>query len=153
MGIKYIKGITMKRILVLLALMSTLSFAQNSSYWAVDYWGSGNNSSSNNLVIAVGDSASGVYYINDALVAVMVDSNWTASGIGFMLYNDLEGEYYPVYNDSGLVEYTIAVGTPLLLNPKDVLGLKKVKFYKVTSGSDVDAATLPNKIQIITRVY
>jgi len=153
MGLTFIKGKKMKKLLMLFVLLSTITFAQNSSYWDIDYWGSGKNSSSNNLVIAVGDSASGVYYINDALVAVMVDSNWTASGLGFMIYNDLEAEYYPAYNDSGLVEYTIAVGTPLLLNPKDVLGLKKIKFYKVTSGSDVDAATLPNKIQIITRVY
>jgi len=153
MGIKYIKGITMKRILVLLALMSTLSFAQNSSYWDTDYWGSGKTMGSNNLVIAVGDSASGVYYIADALIAVMVDSNWTASGLGFMVYNDLEGEYYPAYNADGLIEYSVAVGTPIMIKPIDAAGFKKIKFYKVTSGSDVDAATLPNKIQIITRVY
>jgi len=143
----------MKKLLMLFVLLSTITFAQNSSYWDVDYWGSGKNSSSNNLVIAVGDSASGVYYIQDALIAVMVDSNWTASGLGFMIYNDLEGEYYPAYNSDGLIEYSVAVGTPIMIKPVDAAGFKKVKFYKVTSGSDVDAATLANKIQIITRVY
>jgi len=143
----------MKKLLMLFVLLSTITFAQNSSYWDVDYWGSGKNSSSNNLVIAVGDSASGVYYIQDALIAVMVDSNWTASGLGFMIYNDLEGEYYPAYNSDGLIEYSVAVGTPIMIKPVDAAGFKKVKFYKVTSGSDVDASTLPNKIQIITRVY
>jgi len=143
----------MKKLLMLFVLLSTITFAQNSSYWDVDYWGSGKNSSSNNLVIAVGDSASGVYYIQDALIAVMVDSNWTASGLGFMIYNDLEGEYYPAYNSDGLIEYSVAVGTPIMIKPVDAAGFKKVKFYKVTSGSDVDAATKPNKIQIITRVY
>ena len=143
----------MKTLLILFVLLSTITFAQNSSYWDIDYWGSGKNSSSNNLVIAVGDSASGVYYIQDALIGVMVDSNWTASGLGFMIYNDLEGEYYPAYNSNGLIEYSVAVGTPIMIKPTDAAGFKKIKFYKVTNGSDVDAATNPNKIQIITRVY
>lgn len=154
MGLTIIyKGMVMKYTYIFIMLFSFMAFAQNSSEWDTDYWGSGKHLGSNDLVIAVGDSASDVYYIQDALIGIMVDSNWTASGIGFMVYNDLEGEYYPAYNADGLIEYSVTVGTPVMIKPVDAAGLKKVKFYKVTSGSDVDAVTNPNKIQIITRVY
>lgn len=143
----------MKKILMLFMLLGTIAFAQNSNDWDVDYYGALKTSYSNNLSIAVGDSCSYGYYLNNNLLAIMVDSNWTASGIGFMIYNDLEGEFYPAYNDSGIIEYDIAVGTPIMINPLDIAGAKIIKFYKLTSGSRVLQATLPSRLEIITGKY
>ena len=134
-------------------LLSAIGFAQNSSEWDKDYYGSGKYSYSNNLTIAVGDSISGAYYVNNTLFAVIVDSNWTTSGLGFMVYNELESEWYPVQNSSGIVEYAVTIGMPVLINQNDAMALKYIKFYKVTSGTDVEEATTASKIEIFTGKY
>lgn len=142
----------MKKLLfALLLLLSTATFAQNTSEWSYDYYRSGLTSYSNNLIIAVGDSASGEYYVNNQLAIVKVDSNWTASNLGIMIYNHLESVWAPAKDESGaLLEFPIAVGAPLVLVPTQTVGFKYIKFYKVTSGSDVDQATNPTYLEVET---
>lgn len=140
-----------KLFFALLLFLSIATFAQNASDWSYDYYRSGLTSYSNNLIVAVGDSASGEYYVNNQLAVVKVDSNWTASGIGFMVYNHLEDVWAPVKDDAGsLLEFPIAVGAPLILVPAQTVGLKYIKFYKVSSGSDVDQATNPTYLEVET---
>lgn len=140
-----------KLFFALLLFLSVATFAQNTSDWGYDYYRSGLTSYSNNLIIAVGDSASGEYFIENQLAIIKVDSNWTASNIGFMVYNHLESIWEPLVDDAGdIIEYAVAVGKPVVLTPAQSVGLKNIKFYKVTSGNDVDQATNPGKIEIET---
>ena len=128
--------------------------AQNTSNWQVDYYGAGH-MHSDALTIAVGDSATAEYYIDGQLIQIGVDSNWTASGIGFLIYNDLEGTWEQLYDNDGstVIEYSVAIGKPVLCTPAEVAGIKRVRFIKITSGSDVDEATAASKIILWTIRY
>lgn len=121
----------MKKILAILFLIAGVSFAQN-----VDYYGAGNRYS-DSLQIAVNDSLTGEYIIQDKLMLIQVDSNWTASNIGILIYNPYEETWELLQNDSGLIEYTITQGRTTTVVPIEVAGAKKVKFKKMTSGSGV----------------
>lgn len=140
----------MKKLVIgLFLLLAGLSYAQNSTIWSQDYYGSGLTSFSNNLTIAVGDSASGVYYIPNTLNIVKVDSNWTASKLGFLIENPIESSWYPLADSSGtILKIAVSVGKPAKVYDA-LYGVKKVKFIKLNdSDEDVDQATNPTYLSI-----
>lgn len=139
----------MKKFLMILLLSASAVFAQNSLQNKDYYYGDGEDNSTS-LQIAVGDSASPAYYISNSMVMIAVDSNWTASNIGFMIYNYLEAQWEPLTQDGAVLEYQVAPNAPVVLVPAETGVLKYIKFYKVTSGSDVDQAGSPTSIQITT---
>ena len=98
----------------------------------------------------MGDSASGEYFVNNSLVMIAVDSNWTASNIGFMIYNELEEQFEPLEKAGVVLEYEVAPNKPVVLLPIDTAGLKRLKFYKVTSESAVAQATTATNLQVTT---
>ena len=140
----------MKKILMILLLSASAILAQNTSEWKVFYYGDGENKYSDSLQIAVGDSASGEYFVNNSLVMIAVDSNWTASNIGFMIYNELEEQFEPLEKAGVVLEYEVAPNKPVVLLPIDTAGLKRLKFYKVTSESAVAQATTATNLQVTT---
>lgn len=142
-----------KLILTLVLLVSGLTLAQNASRWEQDYYGAGGRYS-NNLQIAVSDTTTGEYYINDQPITIAVDSNWTASNLGVWVYNDYEDAYEPLQDDGGtLIEITITQGKTTALNPAIWAGVKRCKFTKITSGSYVAQATNATSIIITTIKY
>lgn len=140
----------MKKIILFLLFIGSF-YAQSLNNRSSDYYGNGKKYS-DSLQVTVGDSISGEYYIQDVLVMLAVDSNWTASGVVPLVYNDLEGTYEPLYKSDGstLVEWSVAVGKPVRLDPMETRGLKRVKFAKMTSGSYVTEATAAGNIIVIT---
>lgn len=138
----------MKKILIVIAMLFAATlFAQNSTDWSTKYYGDGN-ASSDSLQIAVGDSVSGEYSINNVGVVISVDSNWTASNLGFMVYNYLEEVWEPLTEGGTVIEYTVTVGEATRIAPADMAGLKTVKFYKVTSESAVAQSGSATSLQI-----
>ena len=129
--------------------------AQNTSDWQVDYATKTDHrgfisSNSQALTIAVGDSMTSEYRVNGQLIGIGVDSNWTASGIAFMIYNDLEETWELLYDNDGstLIEYSVAISKPVLCTPNEMAGIKRVKFVKMTSGSYVTEASAAGNIII-----
>ena len=139
----------MKKILLIgIMLFATSLFAQNSLEWSVRYYGDGNATSSA-LQIADADSISGEYSIPNSPITIAVDSNWTASGIGFLVYNYLEETWELLCDEDGdILEYTIAVGAPIAIPPIRGAALKTVKFAKITSGSYVAQSGAASSLQI-----
>ena len=125
----------MKKILFVLCLILASSvYGQRYE----DYYGSGLGRHSDSLQIAVNDSLTGEYIIYEQAILIQVDSNWTASNIGVMVYNPYEEVYELLQDEDGtLLEYTITQGRTTTLVPVDLAGAKKVKFKKMTSGSGV----------------
>jgi len=139
-----------KLYIIIFMLLAGSLFAQNSSDWEVRYYGDGE-SKSDSLRIADAAAESGEYVIPNSGIIIAVDSNWTASGIGFKVYNYLEEVWELVYDEDGVaVEYAIAVGAPVRLRPTDVAGLKIVKFTKITSGSEVNQSGSASSLQVAT---
>lgn len=137
-------------LLTLMLLLSTATFAQYDD-WDYDYYGSGRTSSSNSLIIAVGDSASAAYWVINHILTIQTDSNWTASKLGFFVYNELEDVWEPLYDETGaLIELPVVANKPIIVKPTISVNLKWIKFYKVTNGSDVDQATNATKLKITT---
>lgn len=150
MGLNYYKGKTMKALIITLMLLTSTAFSQNDN-WDYDYYGSGRTSNSNSLTIAVGDSASAAYWVFGHILTIQTDSNWTASNLGFLVYNELESVWEPLYDEAGsLIELPVVKNKPIIVKPVVSVNLKWIKFYKVTSGNDVDQATLPTKFKITT---
>lgn len=140
----------MKALIVTFMLLTSIAFSQSDN-WDYDYYGSGRTSNSNNLTIAVGDSASEAYWVFDHILTIQTDSNWTASNLGFLVYNELESIWEPLYDKAGaLIELPVVANKPCIVDPVISVNLKWIKFYKVTSGSDVDQATLPTRFKITT---
>jgi hypothetical protein len=144
----------MKKLLFLLFLSIGL-MAQSS--WDIDYPGRLNNygqtvPNSDSLQIAIGDSISGIYYLYGQLAMIAVDSNWTASGISFLIYNDLEGtwEFLRDTNGTTLIEYAVGIGKVVICDPNKIIGLKKIKFAKTTSGAYVPQSSAIGKLIITT---
>lgn len=142
-------------------LFATVMYGQNTSYYDVEF---GDTTYINDptatiagelsLVIAKGDSISGAYEINDQLIYIQVDSNWTASNIAFMIYNPAEDAYQLLTDPLGaLVEYVMVVGTTLVIDPHELMGAKKVKFAKITSGSYVTQLSAATRLVIHTIRY
>lgn len=126
-----------KLIAVMLLVLSTAILGQNASDWQVRYYGDGNYTS-NALLISNGAYDSGVYYITNSGIEVSVDSGWTASHLGFKVYNYLEGVWEILCDKDGdPIEYAIAIGKPVQLIPSEVAGLKEIKFTKLTNGTPV----------------
>lgn len=127
----------MKKILLTLFglfMLSTIAYSQNYQ----DYYGSGLGLYSDSLLIADADSITGEYYIFEHAIYVQVDSNWTASNLCVLVYNPYEETYEALQDTDGtLIEYTITQGRTTTLIPADLVGAKRVKFKKVTSGSTV----------------
>lgn len=141
----------MKKILIILVfLLSMTSFAQFSD-WDNDYYGSNKTRSSQSLIILDGDSVSGAYWVINQISIIKVDSNWTDSNIGFMVYNNLEGTWEALRDEAGdIIEYFIDTGEPVVLSPTQSVGLKYIKFFKVTSGSDVEQSGADAKLEVET---
>jgi len=142
----------MKKLLVVLFMLIGLNvFAQgNPSFWSQDYYGAGK-SYSDSLIITEGENLSGEYYIGGQLAIIKVDSNWTASNIGFMVYNPLEEVWEMLTDESGtVIEIVVATGEPATVPPIVSVGLKRIKFVKVSSGVLVDQITEDTKIAIET---
>ena len=140
----------MKKIFIAIMLLFSIQLiAQNSTNYQVDYYNAGN-AFSDSLQFAVGDSATAAYYANDVVIHIAVDSNWTASNIGFLIYNYLEAQWEPFYKDGSILEYEVAPNEPVALVPAEVVGLKYFKLYKVTSGSPVAQATNASNVQLGT---
>ena len=145
----------MKKILIILLLFVGIGYAQSSSRYNVAYGDTslpGN--AKDSLIVAVGDSISGQYYINEQLIYLQVDSNWTAANIAIMIYNPLEATWELLYDEAGnLVEYTIVQGTTTGVVPIEMAGAKRVKFVKMTAGSYVAQATNASTIIVHTIRY
>ena len=140
----------MKKFLMIFLLSASAILAQNSSEYKVFYYGDGENKYSDSLQFAVGNSATGEYYVNNSMVMIFVDSNWTASNLSFMIYNELEGQWEPLFKDGSILEYSVAPNEPVILTPAETAGIKRLKFQKSTSGSAVTQATNPSNLQVAT---
>ena len=147
----------MKGLVLCIFLFAGLSvFAQDFSEWHTDYYGSNKTWYSNRLIIDVDDSTTGVYYLRNNLISVMVDSNWTSSGMGFQVYNPLEDSWELLCNSSdSIIVVPVTVGRPININPLDFAGVKEVKFAKIntSTGAYVKEATTAGKIVVVTRKY
>ena len=140
-------------LITIMLLIGTTAFAQFDN-WDYDYYGSRRTSLSNSLTIAVGDSVSPAYWVMNHILTIQTDSNWTASNLGFMVYNELESIWEPLYDEAGaLIELPVVANAPLIVKPVVSVNLKWIKFYKVTSGSPVAQATSPTKFKITTSKY
>lgn len=129
----------MKKILILLLLFVGLSYGQKVTQ---DFYGANNGTYSDSLQIAVGDSATGEYYIFDHAFYIQVDTNWTTSNIAIAIYNPVTQAYELLQDeDKTLIEIGITEGKTTRLKQSDFGGADRVKFIKMTSGSDVDQAT------------
>lgn len=138
----------MKKV-ILVFLLSTLTiFGQR-----VDYYGNSfGDANSSSLIITNGTSESGIYVPNGDIIQILVDSNWTASGISFLIYNYLEQTWVPLKdNDQDLLEYTISVSSPVTIQPIYGIMMSRVKFKKTTSGSPVNQSGSSSKLQINTK--
>lgn len=139
----------MKKFLMILLLAGGTLLAQNTSEYKTYYYGDGEKYS-DSLRIEATEIASGEYYVNNSLVVIWVDSNWTASNIGFLVYNELESVWEPLSKDGSTLEYQVGVDSPVVLTPAEVAGIKRVKFLKITSGTVVEQATNATNLQIAT---
>lgn len=143
----------MKTFIITLTLLTSTVFGQYDN-WDYDYYGSGRTNKSNNLTIEVGDSVSGEYWVFTHILTIQTDSNWTASNMGFMVYNELESVWEPLYDENGsLIELPVVANKPIIVRPITSVCLKLIKFYKVTSGNPVAQATLPTRLKITTSTW
>ena len=138
-----------------LLFIVSIGYAQSSSRYTVAYGDTllpGN--AKDALVIAKGDSVGAEYYINEQLIYLQVDSNWTASNIALMIYNPAELTWELLYDEAGnLIEYTIVQGTTTGVVPIEMAGAKRVKFVKMTAGSYVPQTSAATRIIVHTIRY
>jgi len=147
----------MKKLFLLIFLFAGISvYAQDESGWFTDYHGSKKTFYSNRLTIAVNDSTTGVYYIVNNLIAIQVDSNWTASGVGFEVWNALESRWDLVTKDDGTTYILpVAIGKAVPVDPTIGAAIKEVRFAKLdtSTGAYVKEATAAGKLIVTSRKY
>lgn len=137
----------MKQILFIILLFAGVSFAQD---YRVDYYGAGN-PLSDQLIIADGDSLSGEYWATNTPIIIQVDANWTASNIGFMVYNPLTAGWELLQDkDDALLEYDIDEGSATAIIPNEGAALVRFKIAKITSGSYVAQSGAASRIAVHT---
>jgi len=139
-----------KLMFILILFLGSLVYAQN---YQVDYYGS-NYAGNSNLAILAGDNVSGAYYPRGQIIYLQVDSNWTASNIGFMVYNPKENTWGLLEEDGVPVEYIIEVNKTTAIVPKHMAGLQhRIKFVKITNGSYITQLTNTTSIIVHTILY
>ena len=138
--------------LIFIALMFVCSGLLAQSY-QVDYYGAGRGGS-NNLLIADADSNTAEYWVMGQIILLQVADDWTASNIGFEIWNPKTSAWEMLYDEEGtLVEYTIVEGTTTTIKPIQMAGVQRVRFKKITSGVTVPQSGAASSVIVHTILY